>query len=122
MPVETIKPKNEAEWLSLRMKDITSTEISALFGISPYSTEFELWHRKKNKLYVDFEETERMTWGLRLQNAIAKGIAEDQGWKVRRMNEYIRIPELRIGASFDFSIEGKDIEPGILEIKNVDSL
>lgn len=120
MPVESITPKNEKEWLALRTKDVTSTEISALFGISPYCTEFELWHRKKNNTSVDFEETERMTWGTRLQDAIAKGIAEDNKWKVRRMKEYMRIPELRIGSSFDFSIEGPD--PGILEVKNVDSL
>jgi putative phage-type endonuclease len=122
MPVESIKPKNEKEWLALRTKDITSTEISALFGISPYTTEFELWHRKKDNIEIDFEVNERMQWGTRLQDAIAKGIAEDQKWKVRRMDEYMRIPELRIGASFDFSIEGKDVEPGLLEIKNVDSL
>jgi predicted phage-related endonuclease len=61
-----------------------------------------------------------MVWGTRLQDAIASGIAQDQGWKVRRMDEYIRIPELRIGASFDFSIEDKEL--GLLEIKNVDSL
>ena len=120
MPVETIKIKNEKEWLALRTKDITSTEVSALFGLSPYTTEFELWHRKKSNLAVDFEASERMVWGTRLQDAIAKGIATDQKWKVRRMDEYMRIPEQRMGASFDFSIEGPD--PGLLEIKNVDSL
>ena len=120
MKPEIIKPKNEKEWLALRTKDITSTEIAALFGLSPYSTPFELWHRKKDNLAVDFEATERMTWGLRLQDAIAQGVAVDQNWKVRRMDEYMRLPDLRMGASFDFSIEDKD--PGLLEIKNVDSL
>ena len=114
---ETIKPENEEHWLELRKQDITSTEVSALFGISPYLTEFELWHRKLNAQASPFEENNRMKWGRRLQDAIANGVAEDEGFKVRPMTEYIRDPDLRIGSSFDFAI-GDD---GILEIKNVDS-
>ena len=120
MPIESVVPKSEKEWLKLRTQDITSTEVSALFGISPYITEFELWHRKKKGQIVDFTESERMVWGTRLQDAIANGVAKDEGFKIRKMKEYIRIPELRMGSSFDFSIEGP--EPGILEVKNVDSL
>ncbi len=120
MPVERIEPKSEQEWLEMRAKDLTSTEVSALFGISPYITNFELWHRKKNQQIADFIQSDRMKWGTRLQDTIAKGIAEDEGWKIRRMDEYMRDPELRLGASFDFSIEGDEL--GLLEIKNVDSL
>ncbi len=114
----SIIPKDEAHWLELRKQDLTSTEISALFGISPYSTEFEVWHRHKDGLSVGFEANERSTWGLRLQDSIAKGIAEDEKWKVRRMPEYMRDEKLRVGSSFDFAIE----EKGLLEIKNVDAL
>ncbi len=135
MPRQIITPSNKEEWLELRSQDITSTEIGALFGLSPYVTEYELWHRKKNQQVVTIEENERMKWGNMLQDVIAAGIAEEQGWTVRRMDEYIRGSDLRIGSSFDFSIEGqvKDIgkngkettlnfEPGLLEIKNVDGL
>ena len=118
--VEIIMPKDEKHWLELRKQDVTSTEISALFGISPYTTNFELWHRKKNQVDIDFEVNDRMKWGTRLQDTIAQGIAEDEKWKVRRMEEYIRNPKLRLGASFDFGIE--DNPKGLLEIKNVDSL
>lgn len=120
MPIESIIPKDEKEWLELRTKDITSTEISALFGISPYTTEFELWHRKRDGKVLDFEQNERMLWGTRLQDAIASGIAKDCKWEIRRMNEYLRLTEFRMGSSFDFSIE--ETEPGLLEVKNVDSL
>lgn len=110
----------EQEWLSLRHKDITSTEIAALFGLSPYLTQFELWHSKRAANPPVHEENERMRWGTRLQDSIAKGIAEDNGWEVHRMGEYLRISEWRIGASFDFEI----FSPikGLLEIKNVDAL
>lgn len=116
--IESIAPKDKQAWLKLRAKDITSTEAAALFGASPYMTKFELWHRKKEAEVVAITEGDRMKWGTRLQDAIAEGIAQDQGWKVRRMDEYMRDSELRIGASFDYEI----IPDGLLEIKNVDSL
>ncbi len=74
--MEIINPDNEQHWLECRTKDITSTEIAALFGISPYITEFELWHRKKSGVVVKFEENERMEWGTALQDAIAAKIGQ----------------------------------------------
>jgi putative phage-type endonuclease len=116
---QIISPEDKQAWLVHRSHDVTSTEVSALFGCSPYMTKFELWHRKKNGLVVEIEENTRMKWGTRLQDAIALGIAEDQGWNVRRMMRYLRFPELRAGSSFDFEIVKAD---SVLEIKNVDSL
>lgn len=115
---ETITPKDEKDWLELRTKDITSTDVSALFGISPYLTHFELWHRKKSNVAVDFKTNERVSWGTRLQNAIAVGISVDYNLDTEPMIDYMRIPDLRIGSSFDYFIG----DNGILEVKNVDSL
>ncbi len=127
MTIERIIPDSEAHWLSLRTLDITSTEIAALFGISPYMTKFELWHRKKEAAVVRFEANERMKWGTRLQDAIAAGIAADNGWVIRPMKEYIRDTERRIGSSFDFAVvncdeAGREYDSALLEIKNVDAL
>lgn len=116
--MEIINPASEAEWLLARTKDITSTEISALFGCSPYNTIYEIWHRKKSGVIVELSPTERMKWGTLLEGAIANGIAIEQSWEIRRMTEYIRDPDLRMGASFDYEIRPN----GLLEIKNVDSL
>lgn len=103
--IETIHPKNEEEWLKLRLQDITSSEVAALFGLSSYVTEFELFHRKRDAKVVIQEASEWTRWGQRLQDSIAAGVAEDNGWNIRKMTEYMRDPELRMGASFDFSIE-----------------
>lgn len=119
---ESLLPNSTEEWLKLRTRDITSTEVSALFGLSPYLTPFELWHRKKAGLVVEIEPNERMKWGTRLQDSIAAGIAEDQKWSVRRRMEYERLPELRLGSSFDFTILGGKDADGLLEVKNVDPL
>ena len=118
MTRETLKPASHENWLQMRSQDLTSTEISALYGISPYMTEFELWHQHKNDRITIIDDNERMLWGRRLQDTIAVGVSADQNWDVRPMDEYIRLPEHRLGSSFDFAIA----EHAILEVKNVDSL
>lgn len=119
MEREIIIPKDEQEWLQLRTKVITSTDCAALFGISPYLGQFELWHRKKLGDVVTLDPNQRMLWGNRLESAIALGVAEDHKMTVRPMKEFIQIPVWRMGCSFDFLITDQE---AILEIKNVDSL
>lgn len=102
---EIITPDNEAHWLDLRVNDLTSTDVAALFGLSPYKTHFELWHEKRHAERVTIADNDRMRWGRRLEAVVATGIAEDQGWAVRPMKEYVRLPDLRLGASFDFRIQ-----------------
>lgn len=116
----TFHPQSEEEWLKLRAGDVTSTSVAALFGQHPRITAFELWHILHSNLTPTFEETERTRWGKRLERYIADGAAEDQGWQIERMTHYSRIPELRLGASFDFRIFGQPME--LLECKNVDGL
>lgn len=108
-------------WLAARQRDVTSTESAALFGMSPYMTAFELWHRKRSGQVPAFASNERMAWGNHLEAAIAAGIAEQQGWTVTPMKDYWRLPAERIGSSFDFMITSLG-EPAHLELKNVDYL
>lgn len=105
--------------LEIRANDITSTEVSVLFNCCPYKTFFELWHEKRSKAITQIDANERMVWGTRLQSAIARGIAEDNGWLIREKSEYIRTAE-KLGASFDFEVETP--VKALLEIKNVDAL
>lgn len=120
--IQVLQPADEAEWLAMRRQDVTSTETAALFGLSPYTTEFEVWHQKKSGEKVAFHETERMTWGKRLEPTIAQGVAEDQGWVVEPFKTYVRDDEARMGSSFDFRIIDAKNGDGILEIKNVDRI
>jgi len=136
-----IHPESEAHWLQLRTQDVTSTESAALVGLHKRLTPFELYQRKVGAYEVEFEATERTKWGLRLQDPIARGIAEDHGVKVRRLSCYARHDSgARMGTSFDYEIVGLDttwentgagdqlralyaeLGPGLLEIKNVDGL
>jgi putative phage-type endonuclease len=122
MAVEILKPADEADWLRMRAQDVTSTESAALFGMSPYVTHFDLWWRKRSGQVPEFRTNERMRWGSRLEAAIAHGIAEEKGWKIEPLKDYMRDPEARIGSSFDFVITNLDGGPAHLEIKNVDYL
>ena len=109
-------------WLSMRANDLTSTEVAVLFGKSPYQTLPELWDAKRSGEITILEENERMFWGTQLQDAIAHGAAIRNGWEIRLMSEYARLPEERLGASFDYEVSLRDGTKGILEIKNVDYL
>jgi putative phage-type endonuclease len=122
MPTETIIPRDHEHWLALRRQDVTSTESAALFGMSPYVTRFDLWHRKRSGEAPAFASNERMLWGNRLEAAIAQGLAEQHGWKVNPFKTYMRDADLRMGSSFDFMISREDGGADILEIKNVDYL
>lgn len=115
--MEIITPTDREHWLALRQHDITSTDVAALFNISPYLTIYELWHRKNKSIAISIEETERMYFGSLLEPVIAQEAAKRNGWTVTPMKDYYRLPEHRIGSSFDYAI-GDD---GICECKNVDA-
>lgn len=125
MQREVIAYKTEEEWLKERSKDLTSSEVSALFGLNKYISEFELWHAKKSGVPIPFEEEEYTKWGNRLEAAIAAGVAEEKSWIIEPFKEYVRIPALRIGSSFDFRMNktmpkiGEEKKLSLLEIKNV---
>jgi predicted phage-related endonuclease len=118
---EMICYKTDDEWLELRKQDITSTELASLFEKSPYMSCYELWHRKHNpKLAVPFEENQRMKVGRKMEPVIAEILAEKYGWTIEPFKVYMRIPELRLGSSFDYLITAPF--RALLEIKSVDWL
>jgi predicted phage-related endonuclease len=122
MTAEIIPFTTEQAWLDERAKDVTSTESAALFGLSPYVTRFDLWHRKKSGIAPVFESNERMECGNFLESGIAALLARRNGWEIRPMKDYRRIPGERTGSSFDFEILNHPEGPAHLEIKNVDFL
>ncbi len=99
---------------------MTSTESAALFGLHPRTTEFELWHRKKDGVIVEVEDNNRMKWGRRFEAPIAEGMAEDLGVEVEPFKEYLTHPEEpRMGSSFDYKMTDKHGNVGLMEVKNV---
>jgi len=136
---EIITHATEAAWLEDRKTVITSTEAAALFGVGVYvKTPFELYQLKAGLIEPEaFEGNERTRWGTRLEAPIAYGVAEDLGLIVEPYKCFIKMPEFRIAASFDFIVIGitedfdgdnearrmfREHGKGLLEIKNVDGL
>jgi putative phage-type endonuclease len=119
-------PRTEGGWHKLRKPDITATGAASLFGVSPYMTPFDMFHRMSGTVEVIFEETERMTWGKRLQNAIAEGVCEDSGWEIVDRHPFLYARSTvypGCGASPDYIIRDParpELGLGCLEIKNVD--
>lgn len=116
--IETYLIVDTKEWLAMRKKDVTSTEISILFGCNPYRS------RLVKDVYEedDSPPSEFMFWGNQLESCIAEGVAKLNNWRIEEFNDYIRDNEHRIGASFDYKIVDENGNPtAILEIKNVSS-
>ena len=118
MTVKEIPITNKQDWLENRLLDVTSTEVSCLFNLNPFKSEFQLYNEKKDKLVVH-SDSERMKWGRLLEKSIAEGCAEQQGWDIEPFNTYLTNKKTRMGSSFDFKITSGD-EVGIMEVKNVD--
>lgn len=135
---ETHHFTNEADWLAARKKFITSTEVAALFGAGAFiKTPYELFHLKAGTVQPpEFNENDRIKWGLRLESAIAYGIADDLGLVVEPLKAFMTMPDFGLAASFDFAVVGlvegreenearqmfREHGKGVLEIKNIDSL
>lgn len=111
-----ITPRDMDHWLSLREPDITSTDIAALYGLSPYLTEFELYQAKANGLRLPFQSNPRIEAGNDVEAYAAQKVAKDLGMEARPYKDYARLPDERIGSSFDWIIE----DEVILEIKAMD--
>lgn len=126
MTTTIIPIESEAQWLQERAKDVTSTQVSALFDCCPYLTHFELWHQKRNGIVEEFVADNRTTWGNRLEQVIAEGFAAERGLhRVRKLDYYARREGLRLGASFDYAadVQALPLSPHVLlECKNVDYL
>tara|TARA_R110000764_G_scaffold177642_1_gene263837 strand:+ start:1593 stop:2519 length:927 start_codon:yes stop_codon:yes gene_type:complete len=116
---ETITPRDEAHWLEMRDKVITSTGVSALFGMSPYLTRFELYHHHANGIKVPFVSNDRVEKGNRMEQYAAEEVGRQEGWEVEPFKDFAQDAVLRIGSSFDYTAATPDGK-AILEIKAVD--
>lgn len=112
-------PKDDPEWLVWRQQVVTSTDVSKILGLAPksYGGKWGTWIEKKTGKKPEFKGNERVDLGSALEEGIARAAAKKMGWTVRHMGEFITIPQLRLGASFDYCIvenQEKYTSPGWL--------
>lgn len=124
--VQLIQYKSRDEWLAARNSGVGASESAALFGLSPWLSEFALWAEKSGAIPREDSGSEAMRWGLLLEAPIATAYGDDTGRKlwtppnpycvaVDRAMEFLRATPDR----WIIEAEGHDGR-GVLEIKNVD--
>jgi predicted phage-related endonuclease len=104
---------------------VSSSEVPALFGCSPYYTSWVLWHafHKQSRSMIEAVENERIRWGRLLQDDILELTAEEYKLEIieNKDNEFVRRGPL--GATIDGHVV---VAPGqgtiIIEAKNIDWL
>lgn len=113
---------NKNDWLEQRLLDITSSDVASIFGLGRESY-YKLFQIKKHHILIQ-EDNEYMRIGRAIEPYIAllagEMLEKDLGCKIKKKEEYIRIPELRVGSSFDYVSDNYPDE-FLVEIKNVDA-
>ena len=103
--VERHEITSREAWLELRKQDVTASTVGALFNCHPYTTALRLYAEKRGTEFVH-EDNAAMRRGRWLEPAVAKAVEEMRPeWKLIPAREYLRDPELRLGATPDFYIE-----------------
>lgn len=121
MAIERIKITTRTDWLALRMKDVTASDVACLFGEHPYKTHLQLFLEKTGGEIED-KDNPAMRRGRILEPGIAIAVSEEHpDWQLIKSDEYIRDSDLRLGATPDYEIHGDQRGVGVLECKSVAS-
>lgn len=75
--------KSRANWLETRARNINSSEVAALFGLSPYMTPLELYAVKTGQIEDSFRDNDRAAAGRFLEAGIAAWACEKFGIVLR---------------------------------------
>jgi len=95
MKAEILIKTNELshdEWLKQRTSGIGGSDCSAILGMNPYMSPFDVYANKLN-LIPDKPDNEAMRQGRDLEAYVAERFCEATGKKVRRRNAILHHPE-----------------------------
>jgi predicted phage-related endonuclease len=108
------------EWLAWRREDITASNVAALFGnMHPYQTMLRVYAEKRGVEFPD-ADNKTMRRGRWLEPAVATAVEEERPqWKLRAPKVYLRDPDLRLGCTPDYLIDGDPRGLGVLQCKTV---
>lgn len=107
--------RDTAHWHELRAKHIGGSEVAALFGLSPFTTRWQLWMEKSGKLPPeDLSGNKHIQAGQFLERGIAEWASHIWKLPIHKVEDYYTVDDCPgMGASFDFATE--NMEP--VEIK-----
>lgn len=115
---EELRPKNEEEWLKLRITTITATDIGVLLGLNPWKSVKELIEGKKSYTPID----NSYIWlGQTLEPVVVEATNKVLGTNFKLYEDerrtFFRCPEIQLGATpdayeGDILLEAKTTKPG----------
>jgi predicted phage-related endonuclease len=119
MTIERKPITDRAEWLQWRRQDVTASVVGALFGAHPYTTSLRIYAEKRGVEFPD-ADNKVMRRGRWLEPAVATAVEEERpDWTLRAPKVYLRDPDLRLGCTPDYFIDGDPRGLGVLQCKTV---
>jgi len=110
---------DRAKWLEWRKQDVTASNVAALFHCHPYTTALRLYAAARGTEFPN-EDNLTMRRGRWMEPTVAKAVSELRPeWRIEPATEYLRDPELRLGATPDFYVYSGPPGKGILQAKTV---
>lgn len=100
-----ITVRDDAHWHELRAKHIGGSDVAAIFGLSSFSSKWQLWMEKAGKLSPeDLSENMAVQAGTFLEAGIASWAAHRWGMDISKVNEYHTSDDVRgMGATLDYA-------------------
>jgi len=115
-------PNNREDWLKARQSGIGSSDSATIMGCKgAFNTQSELyWSKVTPPDQLQDNANEKMMWGNRFEDVIAKGFIEDYrpDLKVQRDNKIRKIDGYPLLANIDRILVNTGGAPWILEVKN----
>jgi putative phage-type endonuclease len=99
-----ITVRDDTHWRDLRRAHIGASEVSSLFGLSPYLTEWQLWMMKSGRLpEPDLDDVAHIRAGRHFEPAISAYAQEKFGITLRKVRRYLSDDICTgMGASLDY--------------------
>lgn len=111
---------SEEDWLDYRRRGIGGSDVSAIFGTSPFRTARDLYYDKLNIASVEDDEGNwvAMEMGHLLEPLVAKIFERKTGYRVYQIKKMFQHPQYPwMLADVDYFVELPDGTTAILEIK-----
>jgi putative phage-type endonuclease len=121
MTVRILKPADRLEWHGARKKFITASVAGALLSCHPYTTAYQLWAEKTDRIQPDDAENDAMRRGRLLEPAAVQMLREERPeWVVDYRNDqaFYCDDAIRIGCTPDaFAMRPDLAGDGIIQFK-----
>lgn len=100
--------RDQIHWHEIRSQHIGASDVAALFGMSPFTTRWQLWMEKSGKLPPeDLSSNKAIQAGTFLEGGIADWAAHRWDMIIHKVTDYYTVDGCSgMGASLDFRTDG----------------